>query len=130
MPSWSQTARGRLARKILHVAVQVLRAPEDVDEVDVARDVGQLPEHRLAQDGRHVGVVDGHGDDLEPRSGEVLRHVERGLAGLRLRLDAEHRHAVRPRQEGGDACFVVDEMGRHFPHGPQGDYLGHATRID
>ena len=50
--------------------------------------VGQPAIHGLAEDARDVRVVDGHGDELEaPRRGSG--YVERGLAGLGLRLDAE-----------------------------------------
>ena len=102
MPDCSQTAEGRLATMSSKCGSEVGGFAEDVDEIDRTGDVDEPPEHGLAEDGRDLRVVHGHRDDLEPRPVEVSRHLDCGLAALRLGLDPEHGDALRPRQQGGN----------------------------
>jgi hypothetical protein len=105
------------------MARDVGRAAEDVHDVDGARHVGELPVDLPPEDLLRLGVVHRHRHHLHARVHEVPRHVERGLVGLRLGLDAEHRHAPRRAQELGDAAVVVEQVVAPVGHGkdPFGD---------
>src|SRR5215207_3087911 len=88
--------RPRLRREnVFEMRRDVLGAPEDVDHVHGAGHVRQFAVDLLPEYLGHLRVVDRHGDDFEPRRGEVLRDVEGGLVRLPLGLDAEHRDAPR-----------------------------------
>ena len=103
-----------LGEDVVDVRGHVAGAAEDVDDVDVAGHVGDATVDARAEDLGGVGIVDGHGDDLDAACVQRGRHVVRGLAGLLGGLDAEHRHAPRRATELGYAGFVVaDDVGVH-----------------
>jgi hypothetical protein len=68
-----------LGEDVVDVRRDVARAAKDVDEIDVARNVGETAVHPLAEDLGHVGVVHGDRHDLVARPVRVLGNVERGL---------------------------------------------------
>jgi hypothetical protein len=103
--------RLRLRREnIFEVRRDVLGAPEDVDHVHGAGHVRQFAVDLLPEYLGHLRVVDRHGDDFKPRRGEVLRDVEGGLVRLPLGLDAEHRHAMRLRQQLAKPLVRPDQI--------------------
>ena len=108
--------RGPLGQDVFEVPSEVDRPAKDVDEIDGAGHVDERAEHGLAQDGRHLRVVHGHRHELEPRLGEVPRHLERGLASLRRGLDAEHGDAPRSREEGRDVGVAEEVRVRSGDH--------------
>ncbi len=87
----------------------VARAAEDVDEINVAGYVGDLPIHVLPENLRDVRVVDRHRHNFVARLLRVLGNVEGRLSRLG-RLDAEHGDATGLRQDTPNARGVLDQM--------------------
>ncbi len=105
-----------LGEDVVEVSGHVARSPEHVDQVDVARDADQAAVDRPAEDGRDLGVVDRHRDDVEPRADEILWHGERGLIPLRLRLDPKDGDTPRAGQKVVDVRVGLESAaGRHEP---------------
>jgi hypothetical protein len=102
-----------LGQDVIQMPRHVIGAPEHVDQIDVARDVRQAAVDRLAEDGRDLGVVDGHGDDVESRTGEIRGHGERGLVPLRLGLDPEHGDTLRAGQKVVDVRIGLESAAGH-----------------
>src|SRR5689334_9813695 len=88
----------------------VLRATEDIDEVNLAVDVNQSAEDLLPEYLRYFRVVDRYWNDFKSRAGEVPRDVESRLSGLRLRLNAQHGDAPGLAQYLFDTFRIGNEI--------------------
>src|SRR5438105_2422803 len=107
-----------LGEQIGKVLPHVRRAAEDIDDVDLAGNVGDLAVHLLSEDFLDLGEVNRDRDDGEAHPLERRRHVERRLTGLGLGLDAEHGHAAGRAQQLGDAILLIlDQVPAPLVHG-------------
>jgi hypothetical protein len=112
-------ALGLGGEPVVEVGGDVGGAPEDVDDVDRAGDVGDPAVDLAAEDLGGIGVVDGDGDDLDPGVVEVAGHVEGRLPRLALGLDPHHGHALGAPGDLVDPRAVLDQVLSPGVHGPQ-----------
>ena len=87
---------------VVHVRHEVARPAKHVDEIDVARHVREPSVDTLPENLGDLGEVHGHRHDFETCILQVFRHRKRGLIALRLRLDPEHRDALRLREQAAE----------------------------
>src|SRR6185437_970774 len=86
----------------------VLRAPKDVDDVDVAGNIDERAVHRLAEHFLDIGIVNRDRNDFVARALSVFGNVIRRL--LRVGLDPEHRDAPGSLQEVADLLRSREKM--------------------
>jgi len=98
---------------IVYMSGHVSRAAKHVHDIEVSGDVDESAVNPLTENDRHLGVIDGDGDDLEPDGEKVLRDRERGLSLLRLGLDPQDSNALGPRQESVDVGVGVEAAPYH-----------------
>src|SRR5690606_40806425 len=84
-------------------------------EIDRTRHVLKRAVHRLAEDLRHLRIVDRNRDHLVADALEVARYVERRRGGVRLRFDADHGDALRTTEDVEDLVAFVQYSAR-FSH--------------
>ena len=68
----------------------VLRATKYIYHVDVIVDVGEPSKNLFTKNCSYLGIVDRDRNYLAACSLHVLRHIKRGLIGLRFSLDTKH----------------------------------------
>ena len=89
-----------LRQNIVYVAVDILRAAEDVNEIDLPRNVNQAPIDGRPKDLSDFGVIDRNRNNIEAGSKQILGHVHRRLTGLRVCLDTQN----------GDSTGLLDQL--------------------
>jgi len=108
-----------LRQNIVYVAVDILRAAKDINQIDFPRNVNQAPIYRRTKDLCDLGVIDRNRNYFEAGSEQILRHVDRRLSGLRFRLDAQN----------GDSASVHDQLSDLRPTFNQIVFPVHARSI-
>ena len=88
----------------------VVRTSKHIHHIDGAADFGELAKDRFAEDLRDIGVVNGNGDDVVAGGRHMRGDVERGLIGVRLRLDAEDGDRLGVADRVDDSGDVVDQV--------------------
>ena len=83
-----------LRQNIVYVAVDILRAAKDIDEIDFPRNVNQLPIDHGPKDLGDLGIIDRNRNNFEAGSKQILRHVNRRLTHLRFCLNTQNGDSV------------------------------------
>src|SRR5688572_11208077 len=108
-----------LRQNIVYVAVDILRATKDINQIDFPRNVNQAPIYRRTKDLCDLGVIDRNRNYFEAGSEQILRHVHRRLSRLRFCLDTQN----------GDSVSVHDQLSDLRPTFNQIVFPVHARRI-
>ena len=82
------------------MAVDIVRAAEDIDQIDLSGNINQLAINSLPKDLGYFRIINGHRNNLKAGCVEILRNVKSGLVGLSLCFDAQH----------GDALGLPDQI--------------------